>query len=79
MVWNVNASVNPGWVTHLWFLGGITLVIMGSGAINCVLESSLDAKMNRTKTRPLPSGRMEQSSALTFGVSLLFLVHCYYF
>ena len=59
-------------MSPLMVSSGITLVIMGSGAINCVLESSLDLKMNRTKTRPLPSGRMEQSSALTFWINLFF-------
>lgn len=61
------------WESHLWFLVTITLVIMGSGAINCVLESGLDLKMSRTKTRPLPDGRMKQSTALTFGLILISL------
>lgn len=41
-----------------------------SGAINMWFERDLDAKMERTKNRPLPGGRMEPEAALTFGCVL---------
>ena len=41
-----------------------------SGAINMWFERDLDAKMERTKNRPLPAGRMEPDAALTFGCVL---------
>ncbi|MAI50052.1 MAG: protoheme IX farnesyltransferase [Rhodospirillaceae bacterium] len=41
-----------------------------SGAINMWFERDLDAKMERTKNRPLPGGRMEPGAALTFGCVL---------
>ncbi|HKM74982.1 MAG TPA: UbiA family prenyltransferase [Candidatus Bathyarchaeia archaeon] len=40
----------------------------GAGALNCFLERRLDAQMNRTRERPLPSGRISANSALLFGL-----------
>ena len=41
-----------------------------SGAINMWFERDLDARMERTKNRPLPGGRMEPEAALAFGCVL---------
>jgi len=41
-----------------------------SGALNMWYEADLDAHMKRTKSRPLPAGRMDRQSALHFGVAL---------
>ena len=41
-----------------------------SGALNMWYEADLDAHMKRTRSRPLPAGRMERQSALHFGVGL---------
>ena len=41
-----------------------------SGALNMWYEADLDARMKRTKNRPLPAGRMDRQSALHFGVAL---------
>ncbi len=46
---------------------GITLVAAGSSALNQLLERHIDARMDRTKNRPLPSGRMNPGSVLYFG------------
>ena len=40
------------------------------GALNQWYEVEVDAKMRRTASRPLPSGRMEPQAALHFGVGL---------
>lgn len=50
-------------------LGG-ALAAGGAGAINHYLDRDLDALMERTADRPLPSGRVAPSSALTYGVVL---------
>ena len=42
----------------------------GAAALNQWWERDIDAGMKRTSTRPLPAGRMEQSSARDFGVGL---------
>src|SRR5271166_1816967 len=49
---------------------GIALVSSGTAALNEVLESSVDARMRRTASRPLPSGRMSKAHAATVGVAL---------
>jgi protoheme IX farnesyltransferase len=64
----------PGEINLLVALVGIIAtsgLVGGACAINCYMERDLDAMMERTKSRPLPSGRMSASSALIFGVSLI--------
>ena len=48
----------------------IAIATGASGAINMWYEQDLDAKMERTKDRPLPAGRMEPEAALAFGCVL---------
>jgi protoheme IX farnesyltransferase len=42
----------------------------GAAALNQWWEADLDAGMKRTRSRPLPAGRMEKHSARDFGVAL---------
>lgn len=49
----------------------ITLVVIGSAALNCYIERDSDALMIRTKERPLPSKRMKPRTALLFGFALI--------
>ncbi|HYO88243.1 MAG TPA: heme o synthase [Candidatus Limnocylindrales bacterium] len=51
-------------------LGG-ALSAMGASAINQYLDRDMDAKMNRTARRPIPSGRVAPINALIFGLSLI--------
>jgi len=44
----------------------------GAGALNCFIERRLDSRMNRTRTRAIPSGRISARGALIVG--LLFSV-----
>ena len=44
----------------------------GAGALNHWLERDLDARMPRTRTRPLPSGRLSPHVALGLGLGLSF-------
>lgn len=48
-------------------LAGTALLAGGAAALNQFLERDLDARMRRTQTRPLPSGRMQPGAALSFG------------
>jgi protoheme IX farnesyltransferase len=50
-------------------LGG-GLAAGGGGAINAALEGDLDARMARTRHRPVPAGRISPGLALAFGVAL---------
>jgi protoheme IX farnesyltransferase len=52
-------------------IGGYCMV-GASNIFNQVIEKDLDAKMERTKNRPVPSGRMSVNNALTFGFVLTF-------
>jgi heme o synthase len=56
-----------GW-TLLNALWGIGLTSAGAAALNEVLERELDAKMRRTKNRPLPAGRMDLATGTLAGV-----------
>lgn len=59
-----------------WSLGlfhallGVALVSSGTAALNEVMESSVDGRMRRTASRPLPSGRMSRAHALAVGLGL---------
>ncbi|WP_129792358.1 heme o synthase [Sphingosinicella sp. CPCC 101087] len=48
----------------------IALGAGAAGALNQWYESDIDAVMKRTRSRPLPAGRMDRESALHFGVGL---------
>jgi len=47
---------------------GIALVASSAAAINHVADSRIDAAMDRTKLRPLPSGSLDKTSVLMFAV-----------
>jgi protoheme IX farnesyltransferase len=49
-------------------LAGTALVVSGANALNMYLERDTDALMSRTKSRPLPTGRLSADVALAFGV-----------
>jgi protoheme IX farnesyltransferase len=53
-------------------IGGYCMV-GASNAFNQVIEKDLDALMDRTKNRPIPSGRMESNLALIIAVALTIL------
>ncbi len=49
---------------------GTSLVAGGASALNQWWERQRDARMPRTANRPLPSGRLLPTEALTFGITL---------
>ena len=46
---------------------GTALVASGASALNQLLEREHDAKMRRTRNRPLPSGRLQPTMVTVFG------------
>jgi protoheme IX farnesyltransferase len=40
----------------------------GAGALNCFLERRIDSRMNRTRNRAVPSGRISANGALVLGL-----------
>ena len=54
-------------------LGSIVCIALGagaSGALNMWWDSDIDSLMKRTATRPIPTGKITSSQALTFGIFL---------
>lgn len=51
-------------------IAGTALVAGGAMALNQLMERETDARMHRTRSRPLPEGRVGPPEALVFGVTL---------
>lgn len=62
-------GVGDGW-RLLQMLFGTALAAGGASALNQFLERHGEAQMIRTRTRPLPSGRLWPAEALWFGIGL---------
>jgi protoheme IX farnesyltransferase len=60
----------PALSTILWTCLGGYLAAGGAGAINHYIEREPDARMARTRERPLASGRIEPRRGLLFGSAL---------
>jgi protoheme IX farnesyltransferase len=58
------------WPALLATLLGTALSACGAAALNQWWERDVDALMRRTRTRPLPAGRMHPKDALIFGILL---------
>ncbi len=57
------------WPRLVWTVVGTALVSAGASALNHHGERHLDAKMERTRDRPLPAGRLSPGWAMALGVS----------
>ncbi len=55
----------------VWATAGVLALAAGAAALNEYQERDLDARMERTKHRPIPSGRVRPGLALGFSVLLL--------
>jgi protoheme IX farnesyltransferase len=60
----------PPLATVLWTVIGGYLAAGGAGAINHYIDRDVDARMARTRRRPLVSGRIEPRHGLWFGIAL---------
>jgi len=59
----------PGPRLLLVTLLGLGLSCGGANAMNMWYDRDIDPIMNRTRNRPIPSGRMRPGAALTFGIA----------
>ena len=59
----------PDWRVLTHALIGAGLVAAGASALNQLLERENDGLMQRTRGRPLPSGRLRPGEALVFGLT----------
>jgi protoheme IX farnesyltransferase len=64
------SSSGLAWLLLGHTLLGVALASGGTLALNQYLERDLDARMLRTKERPLPEGRLRPCAALGFGVAI---------
>lgn len=69
----VAAAGAPELVALLHVVVGTAASTAGALALNQYIERRLDALMERTRSRPLPSGRVDPGEALVFGSALLAL------
>jgi len=67
----VGAAGRVSLLPLLFTLVGTVLATAGALALNQYLEREVDAQMSRTRTRPLPSGRLSSGEALVFGLFLM--------
>src|SRR5690606_14075814 len=57
------------WLIIATMVGGY-LAAGGANALNMYLERDIDAKMKRTRKRPIPSGAVTPRAALIFGLTI---------
>jgi protoheme IX farnesyltransferase len=69
----VGLSGTPDYVRMLHLIVGTILAAGGTLALNQYWERRLDARMERTRTRPLPDGRLQPLEALVFGATITVL------
>jgi protoheme IX farnesyltransferase len=61
------AGAAPDYVRMLHLMIGTFLAASGTLALNQYWEHEVDARMERTRNRPLPDGRLQPLEALVFG------------
>ena len=61
------------WLVLFHTLLGTALLASGTATLNEWYEREADARMRRTRMRPIPSGRVSPDGALLFGVALSLL------
>jgi protoheme IX farnesyltransferase len=64
------AAPRVDWALLINTLVGTALVAAGTNALNQYVERDHDAKMRRTRLRPLPDGRITPRAALLFSVAI---------
>ena len=64
----VGEALDPG--TFLHTVSGTALVAGGAAALNQVAERDVDGRMQRTRLRPMPDGRLQPGEARRFGLGL---------
>src|SRR3979409_417096 len=65
--------VAPGHLHPVLGFAALLCIAVGAGAagaLNMWFDADVDAVMSRTKSRPIPSGRVAPGEALAFGMTL---------
>lgn len=66
----VAAQWNIPWITLIWTLLGTTLVMASSCVFNNYFDRDFDMKMERTRNRALPTGRLKPIVVLWYAIIL---------
>src|SRR5262245_2419778 len=66
----LGGAPSPNIETLIHTLIGTALVAAGGSALNHWLERDADARMNRTRNRPLPGGRLQPAEVFAYGLTL---------
>jgi len=69
----VAADGAGGWVAFLTMLVGVSLACMGSSALNQAYERDVDAKMHRTRDRPVAADRLSTGEGIGVGLVMALL------
>ena len=65
-------AAQPRDASRFWIpMAGVFFLACGASALNQFQESRWDARMERTRSRPLPSGRIQPGTATTFGIVMV--------
>jgi protoheme IX farnesyltransferase len=62
--WNTGVILSD----FIWLIIGMFFAVSGSTLLNMYVDKDIDALMERTKDRPLPSGRIPPSTVLKHGI-----------
>ena len=72
--WWIFAAFSPSWQTAIWYMVLFTVGAVVMRAAGCVIndlwDRDIDARIERTRTRPLASGQLSVSAALVFLICL---------
>src|ERR1700690_4608898 len=69
----VGLLIAPGHVHPVIALTALLCIAVGAGAagaLNMWYDADIDARMERTRARPVPMGRIQPGEALAFGLTL---------
>ncbi|NHN27484.1 protoheme IX farnesyltransferase [Flavobacterium jejuense] len=69
----VSSWTNQNWISLLLLVIGGYCMVGASNVFNQIIEKDLDALMDRTKNRPLPSGTITKQNAFVLGIVLTVL------
>jgi protoheme IX farnesyltransferase len=66
-----SAPAGVGLARGAVFLAATSCLVAAANTLNCWLEKEIDGRMRRTRSRPLPAGRLEPRQALCSGLVLV--------
>ena len=66
----VEISDDFNWVNFIFLILSLFLAVSGATTLNMFIDKDIDAIMERTKDRPLPSGQVSASTVLINGIVL---------